>query len=604
MTFSSCSDDNEVADKPFSETFNTLHAQIPNSTTNSRVSIQDDGKATWSKGDAFVAFDEDGTKAVFTLEGNGGEPNGTFKTRGRVSAPNRAIFPAYSLPVLNNNIISMSLKAEYNTIENSREFPMVGSIIGDKVNFTHLTGILKIDLTDYTNKYTMVRIVTDKAITGDFKLDLSDTAKGIVATTDKNDTKNTISVYRKADESIFYVPMPASNYSFIKVYALNGKEDAAPKLLMYLMDKTIKRGAIHIEDEVSPSDDLTPLALLERVSVQTDSVMQSQVIDNNWAAVGVKRDYALQYDFENMFDDKPSYRFELKEGDNTLEGYSDGSKGRVEMSYSYATSNDFLRQPHINYAHKQITKTVYHHGKGSCKQGSKMKYTFSVLLPEDIDREVHTIFAQWHGMPSRTLVYDPNDGKVKQLTDEEFIALTEIMDFKKDVGVDKVTGKENGWLVEQGGYPPMAFGINSGYFYIQANSDKTWMTDKSERCNINPATANIGDVNSTKNKSSALAYKLPINDFPLGTWVTFEVNVDWSVYEKWNDNILKPGKLDIYMKHDDNGSTINNHIVNNQTYNIGRNDDEGYYFKFGIYRTSGSEVPLHYSLAGYKEEVR
>ena len=306
MAFSSCSDDNGVADKSFSETFNTLYAQIPNSTINSRVSIQDDGKAAWSKGDAFVAFDEDGTKATFTLEGNGGEPNGTFKTRGRVTAPNRAVFPAYSLPALNNNIISMSLKADYNTIENSTEFPMLGSIIGDKVNFTHLTGILKIDLTDYTNKYTMVRIVTDKAITGDFKLDLSDSEKGIVATSGEDITKNTISVYRKADESIFYLPIPASNYSFIKVYVLNGKEDTAPKLLMYLMDKTIKRGTIHIVDEVSPSDDLTPLALLERVSVQTDSVKQNQVIDNNWVAVGVKRDYALQYDFENMFDDSVS----------------------------------------------------------------------------------------------------------------------------------------------------------------------------------------------------------------------------------------------------------------------------------------------------------
>ena len=32
------------------------------------------------------------------------------------------------------------------------------------------------------------------------------------------------------------------------------------------------------------------------------------------------------------------------------------------------------------------------------------------------------------------------------------------------------------------------------------------------------------------------------------------------------------------------------------------NDDDGYYFKFGIYRVGNSTVPVCYNLAGYKEE--
>lgn len=39
-------------------------------------------------------------------------------------------------------------------------------------------------------------------------------------------------------------------------------------------------------------------------------------------------------------------------------------------------------------------------------------------------------------------------------------------------------GKKNGWLVEQGGYPPLAFGFSGGWFYIKANSDRRWLTDK------------------------------------------------------------------------------------------------------------------------------
>ena len=34
---------------------------------------------------------------------------------------------------------------------------------------------------------------------------------------------------------------------------------------------------------------------------------------------------------------------------------------------------------------------------------------------------------------------------------------------------------------------------------------------------------------------------------------------------------------------------------------IGRNDEDGYYFKFGIYRVGDSTVPVCYNLAGYSE---
>ena len=46
---------------------------------------------------------------------------------------------------------------------------------------------------------------------------------------------------------------------------------------------------------------------------------------------------------------------------------------------------------------------------------------------------------------------------------------------------------------------------------------------------------------------------------------------------------------------------IDRHIVNNEQILIGRNDENGYYFKFGIYRVGNSTVPVCYNLAGYKE---
>lgn len=106
-----------------------------------------------------------------------------------------------------------------------------------------------------------------------------------------------------------------------------------------------------------------------------------------------------------MFNGKPSYRFELKEGDNTLSGYAKGeTKGRAEFSYCYATSDDFKGKPADTYKKAQIMKTVYHHGKGACPQGSSRDYEFrytsllhwAVMFPLFLLNGI--------GMPDRTLI--------------------------------------------------------------------------------------------------------------------------------------------------------------------------------------------------------
>ena len=106
---------------------------------------------------------------------------------------------------------------------------------------------------------------------------------------------------------------------------------------------------------------------------------------------------------------------------------------------------------------------------------------------------------------------------------------------------------------------------------------------------------------TSKYKASTLAFKEPFSDFPKNTWETFNITISWTIYGGKNENILKPGALDIIMSYDKNGEKIDRHIVNNEQILIGRNDENGYYFKFGIYRVGNSTVPVCYNLAGYKE---
>lgn len=367
------------------------------------------------------------------------------------------------------------------------------------------------------------------------------------------------------------------------------------------------------------NEKLVPLT--QRVNVQADSAKLSQVIDGCWVAVGSKKKHAIQRDYTRMFEGKPSYRFELKQDDNTLSGYAAGeTKGRAEFSYCYATSADFAGKPEDTYRKAQICKTVYHYGKGQCGQGSSRKYRFSVYVPSALASDVSTIFAQWHGMPTRTLAQTPDD-EVKTLTIDEFVELEKTTVFKKNIGhvkepkldkngkqqLDKQgnpvykAGKKNGWLIEQGGYPPLAFGFSSGYFYIKANSDRRWLTDKDDRCNANVERTPIMGSAKSEYKRSTIAYKMPFDEFPKDCWITFDIEVDWTQYGREAETIVKPGRLDVQMSYQQSKKTVKQHIVDNEEILIGRNDEDGYYFKFGIYRVGNSTVPVCYNLAGYSE---
>ena len=59
--------------------------------------------------------------------------------------------------------------------------------------------------------------------------------------------------------------------------------------------------------------------------MQADSARTNQIIDGRWVAVGTNKPHTIQLDYSRPFQGKPSYRFELKQEDNTLEGYAQGA---------------------------------------------------------------------------------------------------------------------------------------------------------------------------------------------------------------------------------------------------------------------------------------
>ena len=160
-------------------------------------------------------------------------------------------------------------------------------------------------------------------------------------------------------------------------------------------------------------------------------------------------------------------------------------------------------------------------------------------------------------------------------------------------------GEKTGWLIEQGGYPPLAFGFNSGFFYIKANSDARWFTDKSDRTNANVERFEIMQQAKSDYKVSTIVYKMPMGEFPKNQWVEFDIEILWSTYSPAAQVISQMGMMDVMLRSE----SLTKHIVNQQPLEIGRNDDAGYYFKMGIYRTASNLEPTTYQMAGYEEQA-
>lgn len=63
----------------------------------------------------------------------------------------------------------------------------------------------------------------------------------------------------------------------------------------------------------------------------------------------LENDYAIGRDTTLLPLGEPAYRFELRSGDNTIEGLFPGQKvARAELSYCYAVASDYKMRLHLS----------------------------------------------------------------------------------------------------------------------------------------------------------------------------------------------------------------------------------------------------------------
>lgn len=240
-----------------------------------RVNVKDDNTLVWTKGDAFVGFDASNEAFTYTLIGEGNVAEGNFE--GRKAELNFAFYPASDQPSIKDDVMTVTLPAEYTySATEGIKVPMMAYINNDVLSFYHVAGILRVLLDDVPEWVSAVTLKTSIPVSGVFTSTLY--RKGswsYFTSTSDRDTDKTVKVNFKSGTSMVYIPLPVGNYESIDV-VLSNADGSQTKNLVSWTNKTVNQGTLYtasltyseLDDINTPSEVTEALAeMLEDVSI-------------------------------------------------------------------------------------------------------------------------------------------------------------------------------------------------------------------------------------------------------------------------------------------------------------------------------------------------
>ncbi|HNX52810.1 MAG TPA: DUF1961 family protein [Pontiellaceae bacterium] len=313
------------------------------------------------------------------------------------------------------------------------------------------------------------------------------------------------------------------------------------------------------EDPFSGTGKGTRIAM--RSSPQKDFPTADQVVDGQFIVIGDREPRGSVYrDVLNTCQGLPVYRFEASADAN-----------RIEFGTCFASPSVVLS------AEEKAELSALGDADAVCDlghYGDTITYEWNARFPEPLTKESQGIFAQWHGRPDRTLVTTPS-GETKKLAPQEFLNLLKTMRFDNDrgnIGIDLKTGQPNGWRCDgSSGGPIGSFHILDGTMCLMVRNDPAAVSDNTVKVKPKPGreTAQKG------NKTGALVFSQPLDKVPINQWMHFKVQIKYSTYRFDSDKALTPGFVKVW---------IDGNQVADWKGDIGKNDELGPYFKYGIYK--------------------
>jgi heparin lyase len=299
-----------------------------------------------------------------------------------------------------------------------------------------------------------------------------------------------------------------------------------------------------------------------RSTAQTDLGTPENTVDGKWMIVGNRNPKGKVYREDT--NEGPVYYFEAT-----------GDANRIEFTPKFGNEENLKGVSEEKRNMLKQVKNLYNYDYEG-ENGETVTYEWSARFPEKMEKDKGGIFAQWHGSPDRTLVKSPN-GKYHYLAVEKFVAMLDTMYFNKHTGISKVTGKPNGWLVDNSaGGPVGSFQFRDDYMFLIIRSDANRISNNIEKVRPKPG-KHLNRIIGKNGKYGTIVFEKLASEVPINQWIDFKVQIKYTKYSTEADEVLESGFVKVWM----NGEQVADYKGD-----VGKNDLHGTYFKFGIYKPS------------------
>lgn len=305
--------------------------------------------------------------------------------------------------------------------------------------------------------------------------------------------------------------------------------------------------------------------ITHRHSPQTEVATPELVVDGTFVPVGSStKKTSLTRDTTRPYRGKPVYHFQ-----------ADADANRIELAECFGTPENLAGLSAKQIENLAAIKDIYI-ASDNGDFGDTLEYEWHTRFPEPLTERSSGIFAQWHGRPDRTLVRDEH-GKLHLLAVDAYLAFLAKHDIDPDTheAIEKKTGRHTGWKVDgSAGGPIGSFKIGDGYMYLLTRDNPTFFSENTTKVKPKPGRGFPNEVHAA-DKSGALIFERPISKIPTNTWIHFRVRIKYSAYDPNTREPLAPGRAQVW---------IDGQQVADWNGHVGKNDINGPYFKFGIYK--------------------
>ena len=184
-----------------------------------RTSVTDEGKFTWSEGDQIWLHTTSGS-VVGTLSSGAGTSSAEFSFGAYFGEmTGKAVYPYNEGHSVSGDVLSVAMPSSYDLGSNltNTNAAMYGELSDDRLKFNHMAGVMRFKFKNVPAGVNRFTITLDKKISGTFTADLTEAFPVIEAEETSVASEKTITLnftaLTKTSEISLYVPLPLGTYN-------------------------------------------------------------------------------------------------------------------------------------------------------------------------------------------------------------------------------------------------------------------------------------------------------------------------------------------------------------------------------------------------------